>query len=306
MKIPSIILAGGKSPNPYYGIEPHREETLPTSSVEMMAGDFRNKQLPRLPFSIDHPVIFEHDGKILLCGSDEVSEPNKCYQLDIEGHTWKEHSILHYGRPAASAVTTNTATFLFGGFLSPNSFEYLPKGSSRWIIGKSKIPRSFSKGCAIAVEPDNEILLIGGLMTYRRIVNFSIENHTFDIWPQELNVGRAEHQCILIPGTNKALITGGSYYDEDTDSTEILDLKDKSVEIAAPMNHKRRCHGMGLINVNDRQRITTFGGCNDEEGCLKSVEFYDPLTNNWETSSQVTLREAKANFAYITIKWVNI
>ena len=274
----------------------------PTSSIEMMAGDLRIKPLPRLPFSIEYPVTFEHDGKILLCGTGD----KKCYQLDVKGHSWREHSILNQCRPSGSAISTTTATFLFGGDFSPHSFEYLPKGSITWQIGKSKIPKGFSHGCAINFQSANEIWLIGGFMTGRRILKFSIENHTFEILPLELNMGRWGHQSLLIPNAQKVLITGGRMDGKDLNSTEILDLNDKAIEIASSMNYKRTCHGMGLINVDDKQRIASFGGSNDEQGCLDSVEFYDPFTNKWETSSQATLREAKANFGYITIKWANL
>ena len=306
MKIPSIILVGGNVANPYYHRDPyHLERMFPTASVDMIAGDLRTKQLPNLPFTdTADPVIFEHNDKILLlCATKQ----KKCYQLDVKGHTWKEHSILNRMRIWTSAIATNTATFIFGGNFSPHSFEYLPKGSTTWMIGKSQIPGGFSRGgCAIFDERNNEILLIG---SGRKILSFSIENHTFDVLPQELNVGRWGHQAILIPGTNKVLITGGEDdLDEckDLDSTEILDLKDKSIEMASPMNCKRACHGLGLINVNDRQRIAAFGGNNYVDGCLNSVEFYDPITDKWEISYHIKLEEARADFGYITTKWTNI
>ena len=297
---------GGNVANPYYHRDPyHLERKFPTASVDMIAGDLRTKKLPNLPFDdTENPVIFEHNDKILLLCA---TKHKKCYQLDVKGHTWKEHSILNRMRIWASAIATNTATFIFGGNFSPSSFEYLPKGSTTWINGKSQIPGGFFMGCAIFDETNNEILLIGNAVIGRgRILSFSIENHTFDILPQELNVGRCLHQAILIPGTNKVLITGGEADGKYLDSTEILDLKDKSIEMASPMNCKRTCHGIGLINVNDRQRIAAFGGSNDKDTCLNSVEFYDPTTNKWEISSQIKLEEARADFGYITTKWTNI
>ena len=56
---------GGNVANPYYHRNPyHLERMFPTSSVGMIAGDLRTKQVPNLPFSIEYdteyPMIFEH------------------------------------------------------------------------------------------------------------------------------------------------------------------------------------------------------------------------------------------------------
>ena len=60
------------------------------------------------------------------------------------------------------------------------------------------------------------------------------------------------------------------------------------------------------MNVNDRQRIAAFGGNNYVDGCLNSVEFYDPIIDKWEISYHIKLEEARADFGYITTKWTNI
>ena len=87
------------------------------SSVEVLTGDLGTKQLPNLPEEISGSSMVLHNGTILLCGGRNNRQ--KCLQLDHG--TWKEHSTLNEGRNFPSAVTTQKATFLFGGFY-PNQY----------------------------------------------------------------------------------------------------------------------------------------------------------------------------------------
>ena len=62
-------------------------------------------------------------------------------------------------------------------------------------MGKTKIPGGFENGCAIAVKSGQEIWLIGGFRTEKRILSFDVESHTFQVLPFQLNVGRSSHRC---------------------------------------------------------------------------------------------------------------
>ena len=88
-----------------------------------------------MPVNISGPSMVLHNGTILVCGG--ISNEQKCLQLDHE--TWKEHSTLNEERSGHSAVTTKTATFLFGGDYSRTTYEYLPKDSTTWLKGKTEI-----------------------------------------------------------------------------------------------------------------------------------------------------------------------
>ena len=160
-------------------------------------------QLPFLPKTIMYSSMVLHDGAILLCGG--TNNYQKCLQLDHG--TWKEHSTLNQKRVDHSAVTTQTATFLFGGIFSRETYEYLPKGSSTWLMGKREIPGGFRNGCAIAVKSDQEIWLIGGMFTEKRILSFNVNDHIFKELPYQLNIRRSGHRCAFIPNTKKVMIT---------------------------------------------------------------------------------------------------
>ena len=212
--------------------------------------------------------------------------------------TWKEHSTLNVERAWHSAVTTQEATFLFGGTYSETTYEYLPKDSTKWLMGKTEIPAGFMRGCALAVKSGQEIWLIGGC-SGKRILNFDVESRIFQILPFQLNVGRYGHSCAFIPNTNKIMITGG-YNDGSLDSTEILNTEGGSVTMASPMNSKRWHHGVGVVTINGEDKIAVFGGY-DGRTQVDSVELYNIQTEKWEMTD-FKLREPKHGFSFLTIK----
>ena len=104
-RISGIIVAGGSR-----------------NSVKFLIGDQGIKELPDLHKNVFGSSMVAHNGTILLCGGWDNS--NKCLQLDHG--TWKKHSTLNEARVWHSIVTTQAATFLFGGLNSSTTYEYLP------------------------------------------------------------------------------------------------------------------------------------------------------------------------------------
>ena len=143
-------------------------------------------------------------------------------------------------------------------------------------------------------------MLIGGYGTERRILSFNVESHTFQVLSFQLNVGRYEARCVFIPNTNKIMITGG--YRKD--STEILDYEDGSVTMASPMNSIRSHHGMGVVTINDEERLAVFGGF-DGITDLGSFELYNNQTGKWGTTD-IKLKEAKSMFGFLCVKLADV
>ena len=240
--------------------------------------------------------MFMHDGKILVCGGGYNEE--KCLQL-IHG-TWKKHSTLNEKRIRHSTVTTQIGTFIFGGFYSDNTYEYLPKDSVKWLKGRTIIPKGFYGGCAIAVKSDQEIWLIGGQRTERRILSFDVKNRTFQVLPWQLNVKRLGHRCTFIPNTNKIMVTGGKNSGSYLDSTEIIDPENGSVTMASPMKSKRSGHGIGVITINGEDRLAVFGG-EEQSDTPENVELYNHRLERWETTD-IILKEPKSYFGFMSLK----
>ena len=267
------------------------------SSVEVFTGDLVTIQLPNLPSNILGSSAVLHNGTILLCGGRNNYQ--RCLQLDCG--TWKEHSILNKERSLHSAVVTQTATFLFGGCDSKETYEYLPKDSTTWLMGKTKIPGGFRDGYAIASESGQEIWLIGGNETEKRIIKFDVSNHWFQFPLLLLNVGRRGHRCAIIPGTNKIMITGGiGISNVFLDSTEILDIAEEKVTMASPLNPKRVGHGIGIVTINGKEKMVAFGGFDDRRTLVDEVQVYNVQTEKWE-ASDIKLSEPKHNFGFASV-----
>ena len=102
-----------------------------------------------------------------------------------------------------------------------------------------------------------------------------------------------------IPNTSKIMITGG-YNDDYLDSTEILDTEGGKVTRASPMNSKRSSHGMGVVTINEKDRLAVFGG-DDGRTLHDSVELYNTETEKWELTD-FKLSEPKSRFSFLTVK----
>ena len=264
-----------------------------------LTGDLVVKQLPVLPRNSHVNVL---SSIVLQNGTIYLTGAKRCYQL--ESGIWKEHSFLNEYRDSHSTVTTNSGTFLFGGRYSRNTYEYLPKNSTTWLMGKTKIPNGFEKGCAIAVKSDTEIWLIGGLKTEKRVLSFNVNDHTFQVLDFQLNKGRRGHACIIIPNTKKLLITGGvDGAANPLKWSEIINIDEETITMASPMNSRRSNHGMGFVTINNQERLVIFGG--QEYHIVpyysiqirkpSTIEIYNTKTEQWETSC-IKLNKPRADF----------
>ena len=245
-----------------------------------------------------------HNGSILICGGIRFNR-NLCIKLN--SGAWKEHSTLKQERCLASVVATPTDTFAFGGGVSSFSrttFEYLPKNSTTWRMGYTKIPKNFQMGCAIAGQSGQEIWLMGGYRTEKRILKFNVNDHTFHEMTTQLNEDRYGHKCCFIPNTKQIMITGGIGNHLGKNSTEIYNTEDGSITKASPMNFERYGHGIGVITIKGEDRLAVFGG-SDGKKSLDSVEVFNTVTKKWETT-HIKLNGGYHNFAFLEVKLADI
>ena len=248
------------------------------------------------------------NGLILLCGGmlgEDMSSTRSTKRcLQFNKGIWKEHSTLNISRFHHSAVATQTAIFAFGGFDSKESYktyEYLPKDSTKWLMGKSEIPEAFIAGCAIAAKSGKEIWLIGGYKTEKRILMFNVSDHTFQSIPTQLNQGRREPRCAFIPNTNKIMITGGFSIPTGLYSTEILDTEDGSITMGNPMNFNRYSHGMGVVTINGEDKLVVFG----DRVEFNDSELYNTQSKKWEVTNAFPVGH-KARFGFLSVKLADI
>ena len=286
--ISCVIVAGGLKSG--FGV----------STVEVLTNE-RFKKLPNLPGNIDGSTMTLHNGTILICGG--WGNKKSCLQLDRG--VWNVHSVLKERRFCHSAITTETATFIFGGHYSNTTYEYLPKDSNTWLVGKTEIPGGFWKGCAIASRSEEEIWLIGGLENQRRILSFNTKHHTFQKLESSLNIERYEQRCAFIPNTNQIMITGGGSPSGSPGgefaSTEIFNTQTGNVKTASRMNFRRSEHGIGVIAINGKDSLVVFGGQNNRYEDHDSIEVYNVQKGIWEITN-MKLEEPKMAFGFLSVK----
>ena len=124
----TILIAGGTDSN-----------NVPLVSAEFISDGTNNNNnlLPNLPKSITtSPSMFLHNETIMLCGGKN----NQQTCLKLEEDAWTDYNSLKEERLYASVVSTTTATFIFGGWESKDTYEYLENNASNWILGTAKIP----------------------------------------------------------------------------------------------------------------------------------------------------------------------
>ena len=263
---------------------------FPNSGIEVVSANMtiRNKQLPNLPQS---GATFFHKNTLTSC----IIGAKTCYQL--QNGQWKLLNTLNKIRDLDLAVSTDHATYIFGGTFgdfNSKTYEYLPKNSDTWILGKHEIPIEFDeKGCLVALS-NEEILLIRS----DQILKFDTSSETFTNVDTKLKQARRNFACSFIPGTHKIIIAGGQDEEFDIiDSTEILHVQDDGKIIATkanPMNLKRSNHGIGLLTIQGEERIALIGGSEN------SIETFNSKSGKWELS-ELKLSERRSDFGRVSV-----
>ena len=278
----------------------------------LLVGDWKinpQKPISKLPLNFESRFVTMHNKSILVGGT----LLGNLICLELNHDTWKQHSNLNDERLYPSVVTTEMATFVFGGKSPQNystgiSYEYLPNGCTTWKVGTSQIPIWFEQGCAVAIPSDKYIWLFGSKCAMNRIVKFDIDTLTF----QELSFGRNgcsrfkdkryQQRCIAIPGTMNILITGGLTTGRTyKNTTEIFNTENLNIERGPSMNVSRAQHGIGIITIKGYDRIVVFGGIGNNEHCLDSVEVYNTEKQKW-TLTNLKLKKANAFTGNICLK----
>ena len=274
------------------------------SSIEIIAeNDSDNMTLPNPHSGVSS--MFKHNKTVLYCAS------YSCFELKFGSLTsssiWAHHSSLNNYRGYSSGVSTNSASFLFGGYTSSSedTYEYMEFGSNVWKNGQTSLPMTYEGGCGVAVS-NEKILLIGGdtgnsYKSDTRIWSFDTLTHTITQLPIYLKQRRRDHACIRIPNTEKVLVTGGMSYNSGwhrINSAEIIDISTQSVTYTGSMNSARNAHGMGIMTIGNVDKIITFGGYYKKS--LDTIEVFHEDTQSWEMLS-TRLSKPKSHFGYLSI-----
>ena len=278
------------------------EGVLNTTEIFPQGRTCSSNFLPSLPTGISNQpsLVQTSEEEILLCGGS--NDWQKC--LELKNNQWQEHSNLINKRSFASAVSMPGGIFVFGGWVSHRTWEWLPSsGTNQWQSGNTNIPGGgFDRGCAVKIN-DAEILLIGGYETFKRVFKFNTNTNEFtNLGDDVLNQGRAFHACTLYE--NQVIITGGEDSSNDVlSSTEIIGLNDLTTShTARDLVQARGGHGLVVVHVDNKPTVLAVGGAYSENGWkyLNSIEKWNPTTKTW-TTTEMKLSEPKRDFGIVTL-----
>ena len=272
--------------------------TLALKSSEIIPNP-NNCSLPSLPKGLNRQpsLVLTKDKNILLCGGG--NNLKRC--LTLKHGLWLYHSHLTDRRNYATAIAMPTGTYLFGGDLSPQTYEWLPSGSTSWKKG-GKIPHpGFTTGCGVSIS-DTEIILIGGEYSTKAIIEFNLETMEWKSMGQ-LQQGRYGHSCVKFKDT---IIVSGGKEPKNVGvfaSTELIDVETLTSRPGPDMNRARSFHGLVEANYNEKLTVLAIGGMGFEHDWKRwnSIEVWNHDNQSWSLSSDVELSEARTSFGFVKV-----
>ena len=222
----------------------------------------------------------------------------------LKEKNWVHHSDLKKERVFATAITMAKGTFIFGGQLYPNTWEWLPSGSSTWVHGGSIPDPGFEDGCGVQIS-SQEILLIGGLFSKSRILKFNVETEEWTEMDEKIQPGRFAHSCVVFK--NNIIVSGGrDWTQRDLKSTQLFNKGNLTSSYGSDMQQARMEHGLVVAHYNNQPTVLAIGGNQLETDSWErqytdSVEVWDPESKTWSLSSDLAISEAKAGFGALSV-----
>ena len=184
-------------------------------------------------------------------------------------------------------------TFIFGGWLSPKTWEWLPSGSSTWVHGGSIPDPHFEQGCGVQIS-STEILLIGGEDSKQRILKFNVDTEEWTEMDEKLQPGRYRHSCVVFK--NNIIVSGG-INNGAFKSTQIFDKDNLTLSYSSDMKQERRGHGLVIAHYNNQPTVLAIGGLPYTD----SIEVWDHESMTWSLANDLRLTKAKKNFGALSI-----
>ena len=245
------------------------------------------------------------DHKVLTCGGRHNSDCTKiCLVLDVQNGHWTNHSHLMYPRYYSIGISMPEGNYVFGGYGSPKTSDFLPKFSNTWKVGPSIPSKGIFEGCGLRIS-NHEIILIGGYSSVNVVIKYNTQTNGWTGMPNLIQ-GRYAHGCALI---NDKIIVSGGFNEKGFKlrSTEIIPLRGGGVpRFGGNLNIARSYLGLLAVvggGTGRFPRILAFGGYNPSgpsAGYLNSIEIWNDETEEWKMAP-FSMREARSGFGYLAL-----
>jgi len=246
-----------------------------------------------------HSMVINNSDELIVLGGLNFS-PSDISKICLvyRNNEWIHHSTMLRGRIYSSSIVMPEGIYVFGGKGSHVSCEFLPNGKLHWSILETEIPKpGLLMASCVAISPF-KIVFTGGVgLTQRRIMTFDTKTMSWEI-DGELIHGRWGHASFIFNG--RIIITGGKNERGERGyltSTEILELKPRKLKEGGRLNDPRHGHGIGVVNINNAQKLVVFGGWSFNQVLLTSVEAWDDDRECWERTD-LQMPHGLSHFAY--------
>ena len=277
----------------------------PTVSKEMnVLGKYTYKLKSLKDDNFGHSMVINNSDELIVLGGLNFSPTDiskNC--LVYRNNEWIHHSTMLRGRIYSSSIVMPEGIYVFGGkgcvaSGSHVSCEFLPNDKLHWSILETEIPKpGLLLASCVAISPF-KIVFTGGVgLTQRRIMTFDTKTMSWEI-DGKLIHGRWGHASFIFNG--RIIITGGKNERGERgylNSTEILELKPRKLKEGGRLNDPRHGHGIGVVNINNAQKLVVFGGWSFNQVLLTSVEAWDDDRECWERTD-LHMPHGLSHFAY--------
>ena len=234
-------------------------------------------------------MVITNNNELMIFGGVDSDE---CYKLVKD--SWKKQNPLTRKRKYAVAIVMPNGIYVFGGYHSPNTSDFLPNGHNEWQEGPAVLDPGIKYGHGVAIS-QTELLLVGDRFSDSRMLKFNIESKKWTVVGSLLQ-GRRYHRCFIV--NSKLIVTGGTNNSWNAlKSTEVVELSIWKSKFAGDLNVARSGHGMGIVDKYGKPKLVVFGGITTNGSMLDSIEQWDEDTETW-TMSSMKLSKPNAWFGY--------
>ena len=197
--------------------------------------------------------------------------------------------------------------YLFGGYGSKTTSEFLPKFEKIWQVGPTIPDNGINGGCGVRIS-NTEFVLIGGYDSRNLVIKYNTETQEWTTM-NNLIIGRYDHACAKI--NQNIIVSGGrDFNNKILSSTEIIPLISFQPRLAenGNLNIPRTLFGMLAVG-GTFPRILALGGLKSIphlnlnsriDHKIKTIEVWNEDDEVW-TEAPFQMKHGRYDFGYLAL-----
>ena len=259
------------------------DESKSVSEVHCVSGDLVNTY-PDLPCVLSNHCALKVEDLVYCLGGaidgNYMTSTNKVYRLNLKtpNSGWEKVASMAEKRSYFGAAVWNNNLVVTGGYNGTSELDitelYQPR-LNRW---STIAPLNIKRDEHVLVAADERLFAIGGCDDGAKCLS-SVEqlDGQFGRW-REIKPMKAPRSYFAAVACNEFIYAiGGQNLNIASKSVEKYNLNEDQWTFVSDMNVERWKHAACVVNG----RIFVVGGSDNQGNAIKTIECYDPVTNNW-------------------------